>query len=145
MKDITGRQDDPQSGWSIADLRKAGDDERTPVPEGFRDELSEMLDSMDAAEHIASPGRSGAKRIVTWVVSSAAALVLIAGAALAVNTYRSPEDTFSDPALAYAQAEKALSDISARMSSCAGKTIAAEASVGKQIEMIRSVYSDGED
>lgn len=143
MEDNTRRPDNPQSRWSIAELRKTGDDARTPVPEGFRKELSEMIDSMDAAEKIVSSGRSGSKRIATWTMSAAAGLVLVAGAALALYTYRSPKDTFSDPALAYAQVEKALADISARMSSCAEKTRTAEASVGKQIELIRDVYSDG--
>lgn len=143
MENITGRPDERHGGWSIAELQKAGEDEKTPVPEGFRNELSEMLDSMDAAEWIASSGsRTGTRHIVTWIMSAAAGLVLIAGAALAFDTYRSPKDTFSDPLLAYAQAEKALADISARMSSCAGKTMAAEASVGKHLERIRNVYTD---
>lgn len=146
MEDNIGRPDNPQNRWSIAELRKAGDDATTPVPEGFHKELSEMIDSMDAAEKIVSSGRSGAKRIATWTMSAAAGLVLMAGAALALyDTYRSPKDTFSDPALAYAQAEKALADISARMSSCAEKTRTAEASIGKQIELIRDVYAGGND
>lgn len=146
MEDNTVRPDNQQDRWSIAELRKAGDDGSINVPEGFRKELSVMIDSMDAAEKIVSSGRSGAKRIATWTMSAAAGLVLMAVASLALyDTYRSPEDTFSDPALAYAQAEKALADISSRMSSCAGKTKAAEASVGKQIELIRDVYAGGKD
>lgn len=145
MEDNTVRPDNQQDRWSIAELRKAGDDGSINVPEGLRKELAEMIDSMDAAEKIVSSGRSRAKRIATWTMSAAAGLVLIAGAALALDTYRSPKDTFSDPALAYAQAEKALADISSRMSSCAGKTRRAEATVGKQIELIRDVYSGGND
>lgn len=145
MEENTRRPDNQQEVWSISELRKAGDDASTHVPEGFRKELSEMIDSMDAAEKIVSSGRTGAKRIAAWTMTAAAGLVLIAGAALALDTYRSPKDTFSDPALAYAQAEKALADISSRMSSCAGKTRRAEATVGKQIEVIRNVYAGVDD
>lgn len=145
MEENTRREDGLPGRWSIGELRQAGEDARTPVPEGFAKELSGMIDSMDAAEKIVVSGRSRAKRITAWSMSAAAGLVLMAAASLALYTYRSPKDTFSDPALAYAQAEKALADISDRMSRCAEKTRTAEASVGKQIELIRDVYAGGKD
>ena len=39
-------------------MEKAAADRRIEVPHGFRKELSEMIDSMDAAEKIVTSGKS---------------------------------------------------------------------------------------
>ena len=77
---------------SLEDLERISMDESIPVPEGLTERVS--------------PQRRGGQ-IKLWAVSVAASLVLIAGLALTLRP--APlKDTFDDPAVAYAEVEKAL-------------------------------------
>ena len=88
-------------------LLSAAEDRRIPVPSGLGKDLSDMIDSMDAAEKILSSGRNPARRVMTYIMSAAAGIVLLLGIWTAVGTFRAPEDTFTDPEKAYAEVEKA--------------------------------------
>lgn len=121
-------------------MEKAAADRRIEVPHGFRKELSEMIDSMDAAEKIVTSGKSRAMRTATWIMSVAAGLVLLIGTGLAIHTFRTPKDTFTDPEEAYAAVEKALTEISGKMSGGAASARQAEETVSRHTEVIRSLY-----
>ena len=121
-------------------MEKAAADRRIEVPHGFRKELSEMIDSMDAAEKIVTSGKSRAMRTATWIMSVAAGLLLLIGTGLTIHTFRTPEDTFTDPEEAYAAVEKALTEISGKMSGGAASARQAEETVSRHTEVIRSLY-----
>ena len=121
-------------------MEKAAADRRIEVPHGFRKELSEMIDSMDAAEKIVTSGKSRAMRTATWIMSVAAGLVLLIGTGLTIHTFRTPKDTFTDPEEAYAAVEKALTEISGKMSCGAASARQAEETVSRHTEVIRSLY-----
>lgn len=103
------------------------------VPEGLKKDLSDMIDSMDAAERIIAYGRSRMRRTMTWIVSVAAGVVILAGLSMAVVTFRTPKDTFTDPAMAYAEVERAFSMISEKMGGGVSRAGEAEESIQKQI------------
>lgn len=124
---------------SDEELRRIFDGNGVNVPDGLGKDLSDMIDSMDAAEKIVTGGKSRMRRTVTYIMGIAAGIVLVAGIWTAVETYRTPEDTFSDPALAYAEVEKALSMISDRMSSGAEKADAATRAIERQRDRIESL------
>ena len=121
-------------------MEKAAADRRIEVPHGFRKELSEMIESMDAAEKIVTSGKSRAMRTATWIMSVAAGLVLLIGTGLTIHTFRTPKDTFTDPEEAYAAVEKALTEISGKMSGGAASARQAEETVSRHTEVIRSLY-----
>ena len=104
--------------FSDAELRRlaaASSDTGIHVPEGLEKDLSDMIDSMDAAERIIAGKSSPARRAMTLIMSAAAGIILVAGIWTAVETYRSPEDTFTDPEQAYAEVERVLTIISEKM------------------------------
>lgn len=121
-------------------MENAASDDSIEVPRGFRKELSEMIDSMDAAEKIVTSGKSRAMRTATWIMSVAAGLVLLIGTGLTIHTFRTPEDTFTDPEEAYVAVEKALTEISGKMSGGAASARQAEEAVSRHTEVIRSLY-----
>lgn len=124
---------------SDEDLRRIFADNGINVPDGLGKDLSDMIDSMDAAEKIVTGGKSRIRRTVTYIMGIAAGIVLAAGIWTAVETYRTPEDTFSDPALAYAEVEKALSMISDRMSSGVEKAESAGKAIERQMDHLESL------
>ena len=108
--------------FSDAELRRlaaASSDTGIHVPEGLEKDLSDMMDSMDAAERI----------------------ILVAGIWTAVETYRSPEDTFTDPEQAYAEVERVLTIISEKMTPVIETADNAGRTIGNQTEKIRNLYN----
>ena len=86
---------------SLDELERISLDETIPVPEGLE-------------ERIVLPDRSGRRRLLLRFAGIAASLVLIGGLALTLRP-KPLQDTFDDPALAYAQVEKALLMVSGEM------------------------------
>lgn len=116
--------------YDFKELEKAASDKGIGIPDGFGRELDRMIDSMDAAERIITSKRGLARRPATYIIGIAASVAVVAGLAFSLRIYRTPEDTFTDPVLAYAETEKALMMISDKMTS--GTSKAAEA--GKTME-----------
>lgn len=117
-------------------------EEKTVVPGGLKQELSDMIDSMDAAEKILTYGKGPARRIMNCIMGAAAGIVLIAGIWTAVETFRTPKDTFTDPQAAYAEVEKALASISEKIAPGLDKAAKAEQTLDRKMEMVKSLYLD---
>ena len=85
---------------------------------GLESSLTELVDSLEAVRRLNEPERRPAGR---WIGIAAVAALLIG---LAFSFTGSPrlKDTYDDPLMAYAEAEKALTLISDVMSGGARKT-----------------------
>lgn len=110
------------------------------VPSGLRQELSDMIDYMDAAERILSSGMSPARRLMTCIMSAAAVVILLVGVWMAAETFRTPEDTFTDPQAAYAEVEKALVSISEKVNPGLEKASEAEKKLDGNIDKVMKLY-----
>lgn len=112
----------------ISDLEKVAMDEKVAVPEGVGEDIDALLSSLELSEKILGLSEATAvsekdrqsdhtvamvrhSRPATWLRVSgiAAAVSLLVGIGLSIAP-REKElvDTFDDPALAYAQIEKAM-------------------------------------
>lgn len=107
----------------ILKLKAIAEDKSVNTPEGMRDKIKAGLNAMDFLEE--KPVIR--TRFITAAVSVAAALAVIIGISLGINSHNSrmPEDTFTDPYLAYAQLEETFAMISSKMDK--GLSIAQEA------------------
>lgn len=112
------------------------------VPEGLEKDLSDMIDSMDAAEKIISSGKSPARVAMTYIMSTAAGIILAIGIWMTLQTFRTPKDTFTDPELAYAEVQKALVTISEKMNPGLEKAQSAEMTLEKGKEKLIMLYRD---
>lgn len=83
--------------------------------------LTKLVDSLEAVRRLNEPERRPAGR---WIGIAAAAALLI-GLAFSFTGGPRLKDTYDDPLLAYAEAEKALALISDVMSGGARKTVEA--------------------
>lgn len=116
-----------------------------PVPDGLEARLTEWVDSLDKGGRVLgdelrpSPGRS---RRWIWPAATGAAAA-VAALTVAGLSLRAPslEDTYDDPALAYAEVERALGLIAAKMQYGSEKF---SASQDVMEQRIRSVFDDGQ-
>lgn len=79
----------------------------------IQNELSTLIDRLDATEKILASGRSRNRRIAT-AAAAAVAAAAIATAVFGTSSGGTLTDTYDDPALAYAQVEKAMKTISGK-------------------------------
>ena len=87
---------------------------------GLESSLTELVDSLEAVRRLNEPERRPADG---WIgIGIAAAAALLIGLALSLTGNPRLKDTYDDPLLAYAEAEKALALISDAMSGGARKT-----------------------
>lgn len=126
--------------FSIDSLTGASADRSIKCPDGFGHELSDMIDSLDAAERIIISGESKDRNTWHWLVGVAACIAIIAGIGFSTWTSRTPEDTFTDPAQAYAEAENALSAISERMGRGTALAAKAEKTMERQTAILKELY-----
>lgn len=86
------------------------------IPNGLEAEMSDFIDSMDAAERVMAEERrrKGAARW-SYVAGAAATAALLL--TFLFRQPAMPEDTFTDPHEAYACVEQALASISEKMGS----------------------------
>ncbi len=85
--------------------------ERIPEPSaGFEDRI---MDRIDDAEKII--GSRNLRTFLIPVISAAAGLLLLAGSYFLITGKKEPADTFSDPAIAYAETMKILNEVSIRL------------------------------
>ena len=112
----------------------SGDD--TEVPPALESSIEKLADSLEAVRKLK---RSYLEMQFKWT-GAAASLAIIAGAGIAaVLSGSEPKDTFDDPKLAYAEAEKALMMISEAISSGASRTDEAIASFERQEELLNMI------
>jgi hypothetical protein len=94
---------------SAEDLERISADESIPVPEGISRDLRTALAATAFAEEAAAQRR---RNRIRYALLAGAAAVVTAVLLLPSNT---PEDTFDDPKLAYAELERTFSYISRKM------------------------------
>lgn len=96
---------------SLEQLEAASMDENISVPDGFTSRLGDGLEVLERLTEDESR-KAGRVRMVR-VLSAAAAAALLVGAGLGLSGRQDePEDTFTDPYLAYAELEKAFAIMS---------------------------------
>lgn len=96
---------------SLEQLVAASMDENISVPDGFASRLEDGLEVLERLTEDESR-KDGRVRMVR-VLSAAAAAALLVGAGLGLSGRQDePEDTFTDPYLAYAELEKAFAIMS---------------------------------
>ena len=116
--------------------------EKISVPENLHTEISELIDSLDAAEKLMKSERKGpARKIIITVSGIAAAAAILITAGLWNTRTGVPEDTFSDPMLAYAEAEKVLTEISEKMRPAIGQAREAGETIKSHTETIKRLYN----
>lgn len=103
---------------SLSEMEKIASETPGEVPPDLESSLEELTDSLEALRRLSREERHLSVR---WV-SIAAGLLLLAGLAFSLNNGQRLQDTFDDPFLAYAEAEKALMLISDAMSTGAEKS-----------------------
>ena len=114
--------------------------ENIDPPAELGQELSDMIDSMDAAEKLFSGSRRPAGKSRKYYLSGAAGIVLLAGIWVAAEISAVPEDTFADPVTAYAETEKILESISDRMKGGLARVADAEEAIDKNVGIIKTLY-----
>lgn len=96
---------------SLEQLEAASMDENISVPDGFVSRLGDGLEVLERLTEDESR-KDGRVRMVR-VLSAAAAAALLVGVGLGLSGRQDePEDTFTDPYLAYAELEKAFAIMS---------------------------------
>ena len=121
---------------------------KVEVPEGLEARMGELVDALAAKDKIlarandvvapvkdASRTRSKKGRIWIWSLSAgmAAALAIFLG----LNHQTQPADTFSSPALAYAEVERALQKISDKATIAYEQMEMAETMIEKQMKIFK--------
>lgn len=111
------------------------------IPNGLEEEMSDFIDSMDAAENVMAEERRR-KGAVRWsYVAGAAATVAL----LVTFLFRQPampEDTFTDPHEAYACVEQTLAAISEKMGNGVQQARRAGDKIDAGTAKIRELYDN---
>ena len=95
---------------SSAELERAAAD--LPVPDGLEHRLTALVDGLDKGEKVLGTGRM--RPDIRWVLGGAAAAAVAVAAGLSMRT-PPLKDTYEDPALAYAEVERALELFAAKL------------------------------
>lgn len=107
---------------------------KTKVPADLESRISELIDTMDAAERLAPRKKPHCSPVC---ISAVAAAILVASLlGIRLRETNVPADTFSDPELAYSAAEKALYDIT----EMAGKAMDRAGKAEKAIVRTKSIF-----
>ena len=106
----------------------------------------EDLERISLDESIPVPGDLGSKltkRTPLWFISIAASLLIVAGIGLAwFNRSKPLEDTFDDPAVAYAMLENTLIKMSGCIDTGLSSVAISEDLLRRPVDVIRSVNID---
>jgi hypothetical protein len=82
-----------------------------PLPsEGFRDRIVKAVDDLEKSRRSIFT-----RRLYLYAISAAAAILLFVGSYFIFFNQRGPEDTFSDPKIAYAETMKILNEVSVKL------------------------------
>lgn len=121
---------------SFEDILRISEDEKIKMPSELHQELNLMIDSLEFLNE--KEQKKGVSIKGLWSMVSAAAIVV--GVVLAIAWHNSqPVDTFSDPALAYAQLEETFSYMSEKMNVGFEKAVEAESVFDKTGDMINEI------
>jgi hypothetical protein len=112
LRDFFSRNDVPD-GYEAEKTIFGFYDESEPVPEPSIDFEARIMAGIDASEK--QLGTQSLKRRIIPLISAAAGLLLLAGSYFFIINRPDPGDTFTDPAIAYAETIKILRDVSLRM------------------------------
>jgi hypothetical protein len=112
LRDFFRRNDVPH-GYEAEKTIFGFFDESESVPEPSIDFEARILAGIDASEK--QRGTQSIKRYLIPLLSAAAGLLLLAGSYFFIVNRPDPGDTFTDPAIAYAETIKILRDVSSRM------------------------------
>lgn len=94
---------------TVEELEAISDDAALPSGKaGAR----EVISKLEIAEEV--KGRSPRKVYISWISGIAATFIIMLGIGIALQN-RGPKDTFDDPALAYAQVQAVLHQISSEV------------------------------
>jgi hypothetical protein len=107
------RKNDVPKGYEAEKTIFGFYDESDTIPEPSIDFEARILAGIDASEK--RRGTQNLKRYLIPLLSAAAGLLLLAGSYFFIINRPEPGDTFSDPAIAYAETLKILRDVSSRM------------------------------
>lgn len=118
----------------ILKLKAIAEDKSVTVPEGMMDRIAADLDALAFLEE--KPVKK--TRFITVATSVAASLALLVGIGLGIKS-RTPEDTFTDPYLAYAQLEETFALISSKMDKGLSMAQGAETVLVKTNEIIEKI------
>ena len=132
----------------LKDIEQLLSSSKVEVPEGLEARMGGFVDALAAKDKILSqandvaapvkdtfPAQKRTGRIWIWSLSAgmAAALALF----LVLNHQAKPVDTFSNPALAYAEVEHALQRISDKATIAYDQVEMAETMIEKQMEIFK--------
>lgn len=121
---------------TVKELEAIASGEEIEVPSGLESSIVELADSLEAVRKIERENR---KIPLKRIGAAASVAILIAAGITAVYSREGLKDTFDDPVLAYAEAEKALMMISEAMKAGAMKTDEAIATFERQEELLENI------
>lgn len=110
------------------------------IPNGLEAEMSDFIDSMDAAERVMAEERRR-KGVVRWSYVAGAAATAALLLTFLFRQPAMPEDTFTDPHEAYACVEQALAAISEKMGSGVQQARRAGGKIDAGTAKIKELYN----
>lgn len=102
---------------SPEDLERIASDTSVKVPEDLKASLEALVGAAELAEKTEAE-QTAARRPLLWVIPAVAA-ALVAAVLVFRNVPSRPQDTFSDPYLAYAEVQKAIGQVSRKRDAAA--------------------------
>lgn len=111
------------------------------IPNGLEEEMSDFIDSMDAAENVMAEERRR-KGAVRWSYVAGAAATAALLVTFLFRQPAMPEDTFTDPHEAYACVEQTLAAISEKMGNGVQQARRAGDKIDAGTAKIRELYDN---
>ncbi|MDD5950978.1 MAG: hypothetical protein PUC53_03765 [Bacteroidales bacterium] len=123
---------------SLEELERIASDESVKVPESLDTEIRASIAILELQEESkVEKARSATRRRFLYGLSAAASIALILGVGLRMMSLNTtPQDTFTDPALAYAELERAFSLMSDKIETGASMAHNANSSIIEQTKQI---------
>lgn len=120
---------------TISELERIASDGQVAIPPDLESSIEELADGLEAVRKLNVKDK---KKTLLWTGIAASAAIL-AGATLGLKTLAEPEDTFDDPAVAYAEAQKAMQMIADALDSGAEKANEAMASFERPKDILENI------
>lgn len=123
---------------SPEELERIASDENVKVPESLDTEIRASIALLELQEESkVEKARSATRRRFLYGLSAAASIALILGVGLRMMSLNTtPQDTFTDPALAYAELKRAFSLMSDKIETGASMAHNANSSIIEQTKQI---------
>ncbi len=120
---------------TLSELDRIASAEQVNIPPDLESSIEELTDGLEAVRQLAGIEK---KRPLLWA-GIAASAVILAGTVWGLTVNSGPKDTFDDPMLAYAEAQKAMQMISDALDSGAEKTSEAMASFERPKDILDKI------